>query len=727
MTYGILPNGKQQFIDSNGKPLASGQVYYYIPSTTTFKNTYQNSAGTVLNTNPVVLDANGQCIAYGTGSYRQQVYDVYGNLVWDVQVDSPLTSGNQTYDIEEQTFTATSGQTVFTLTTMSYVPGTNNLVVFVDGLKQIVGVNYTETSATVVTFTTGLHVGAVVDFTTAVLQTNANIVPATDVTYNEGGTGAVTTTVQAKLQQTVSVKDFGAVGDGTTDDTAAIQAALNSGYPVYVPAGTYIINGTLTGATNLTLKGQSLASVTFKKTGSGDLFDFLSATTKSNIFISGITFNVNNVGTGIQAQYVNNFTVSECAFNNIQTWGISIGTITGSESTIRNNNILIEKCNFYNSSSTYEQILLFNTEYATVRDCSFSTGTSAIGIGLYQNLSDVLIQRCEFNIHIGSYYSLSTNNITYDECLFTGCDTGIQGANQSDHGAFSYSFVKNLIISKTRFTAQVGTPLQLGAVYGAVVDTCVFDSNAQYGLLINGGNSPVSQIPYNWIVRGSIFANNNTSSVSSTLAPGIRLDAIGSSGGYQNGLISSCVFYDDNGTPKQLYPIVFNGSATWSNIKISSSVLNAYSGAYSVGLTGSAALGVGVVITPDCQQVTTTLPSNLGCLSYSSGFAQEYVSITEAAGSGVSINAESGNWFNVLVNDTTAFSVSAPTNPTVGQRITITINNASGGALGTITWNAVFKLAAWTSPANTYSRSIDFAWNGGNWIEVGRTTVDVPR
>jgi len=121
------------------------------------------------------------------------------------------------------------------------------------------------------------------------------------------------------------------------------------------------------------------------------------------------------------------------------------------------------------------------------------------------------------------------------------------------------------------------------------------------------------------------------------------------------------------------------------------------------------------------------LPSNLGCLSYSSGFAQEYVSITEAAGSGVSINAESGNWFNVLVNDTTAFSVNAPTNPTVGQRITITINNASGGALGTITWNAVFKLAAWTSPANTYSRSIDFAWNGGNWIEVGRTTVDVPR
>ena len=91
---GILPNGKQQFIDSNGNPLASGKVYYYIPSTTTFKNTYQDDAGTVLNTNPIQLDANGQCIAYGTGSYRQQVYDVNNNLIWDQQVDAPASQSD---------------------------------------------------------------------------------------------------------------------------------------------------------------------------------------------------------------------------------------------------------------------------------------------------------------------------------------------------------------------------------------------------------------------------------------------------------------------------------------------------------------------------------------------------------------------------------------------------------------------------------------------------------
>ena len=46
------------------------------------------------------------------------------------------------------------------------------------------------------------------------------------VGFIQSGAGAVATTVQAKLWESVSVKDFGAVGDGVTDDTAAIQTAL---------------------------------------------------------------------------------------------------------------------------------------------------------------------------------------------------------------------------------------------------------------------------------------------------------------------------------------------------------------------------------------------------------------------------------------------------------------------------------------------------------------------
>jgi len=95
-----------------------------------------------------------------------------------------------------------------------------------------------------------------------VLETAANVLiwtvdgvsgsfSAADISYLAAGVGAVTTTVQAKLRQTVSVQDFGAVGDGTTDDTLAIQAAIDAlsqagvGGTVLLPAGTYKITENL--------------------------------------------------------------------------------------------------------------------------------------------------------------------------------------------------------------------------------------------------------------------------------------------------------------------------------------------------------------------------------------------------------------------------------------------------------------------------------------------------
>lgn len=79
----LLPNGKQHFDDNNGRPLVGGRVYYYIPNTSTPKNTWQDEAQTILNTNPIILDGRGECTAWGYGSYRQVVRDWLGNLIWD--------------------------------------------------------------------------------------------------------------------------------------------------------------------------------------------------------------------------------------------------------------------------------------------------------------------------------------------------------------------------------------------------------------------------------------------------------------------------------------------------------------------------------------------------------------------------------------------------------------------------------------------------------------------
>lgn len=65
------------------------------------------------------------------------------------------------------------------------------------------------------------------------------------INYKAIGTGATVRTLESKLGDVVSVKDFGAVGDGVADDTAAIQAAINAHGMVYVPSGSYKLTSTL--------------------------------------------------------------------------------------------------------------------------------------------------------------------------------------------------------------------------------------------------------------------------------------------------------------------------------------------------------------------------------------------------------------------------------------------------------------------------------------------------
>jgi hypothetical protein len=125
--------------------------------------------------------------------------------------------------------------------------------------------------------------------------------------FTQSGAGAVTRTAQAKMRDTVSVKDFGAVGDGVADDTDAIEsalAAIPTGGALYFPAGAYRVTSQIVvpPAKRLSLIGQGSRQSELIYVGANttnDCFVFGDGTADCNGYkIEGINFiaNVNMTG-----------------------------------------------------------------------------------------------------------------------------------------------------------------------------------------------------------------------------------------------------------------------------------------------------------------------------------------------------------------------------------------------------------------------------------------------
>ncbi len=156
-------------------------------------------------------------------------------------------------------FTGNGSTTVYTLSFAPFIK--DNTQIYIDGVYQN-KITYA-TSGNTLTFTEAPPLNSAIEVMTSRILTDVGTADAGAVTYTQGGSGSVQTTVQAKLQETVSVKDFGAVGDGVADDTAAIQAAIDASSNVFMPSGTYKTTATivLTDNQNLTLAaGATIAS-----------------------------------------------------------------------------------------------------------------------------------------------------------------------------------------------------------------------------------------------------------------------------------------------------------------------------------------------------------------------------------------------------------------------------------------------------------------------------------
>lgn len=287
-SYTLSPIGGAgwQFFDNNGVPLAGGKIYTYAAGTTTPQTTWTTPSGTTANANPIVLDSAGRPpqeiwlnVAY---SYKFAIETSAGILIRTYDnipsLPQPALVNDASSISYEQGNTVTAGAFIVGRTYMIASVGTTDFVA----------------------------IGAVAN-STGVLFVATGAGSGTGTAYN-------VQTVAAKLQQTISVQDFGAVGDGTTDDTTAFDAAIaavretmepeppTSGSTtwalpqdaIYLPGGTYKLSDVLSliaksgyGGTQLSLwaiPGTVSISIPAGK------YAFETSETLLSLYISGINF-----------------------------------------------------------------------------------------------------------------------------------------------------------------------------------------------------------------------------------------------------------------------------------------------------------------------------------------------------------------------------------------------------------------------------------------------------
>ena len=194
---------------------------------------------------------------------------------------------------------------------------------------------------------------------------------AESVRYSPGATGATVSTVAEQFDRVKNVRDFGALGDGVTDDTVALQNALdslNGGETLDFPHGRYVITATL----DLAQSGVLLRST-----------NTLGRTLEEGPVAHIIMTNASTTGIRF-VEYTGPFTLISP----------SAGTSTTGSGSRTPVEVTIDGLQFHNRSGSY-------------------TGNSIVGIGA----------------------SLDSSSLTVRNCAFLACNNGIIGGNSGSQTA----------------------------------------------------------------------------------------------------------------------------------------------------------------------------------------------------------------------------------------------------------------------------------------------------
>ncbi len=365
-----LANGKQQFIDGNGNPLAGGSVAFYLPGTLTPTSTWQDAGLTILNANPVILDANGMASIWGADGtlYRQIVSNAQGVQIWDKNVGLSTLPTNSSIQSGALNYAPDTGSTAnaYVVSLTPAIPAT-----IPDGFP----VNMYVAPARVNTGAATLNGVAIVD-------RNGNPILGGQI---KGMCALEYSTSYAKwmfagAKQFASIADFGADPTGVADSTAAIQnaidAAIASAVSLLIPVGKFLVNGTLNiSAGNLDIYGEGWLSVlVFGNAG------YLTSTTRNVYTIRNVKLQLDNTSTTVANTMVNfAYTFNPTPTPSIQMDGVffedisptaGLGNTLISLSSVRESSF--SGCWFHLATSTLAAIQIINeSQNIALSGCTF--------------------------------------------------------------------------------------------------------------------------------------------------------------------------------------------------------------------------------------------------------------------------------------------------------------------------------------------------------------------
>jgi hypothetical protein len=330
-----LAGAGQQFFDNNGNPLSGGKLYSYEAGTTTPQTTYTSANGTTAHTNPIILDSAGRV---ATGEIWVTAGQNY-KFVLKTSVEVTLASWDNITGINGTGITSDASLVSFT------------------GFKGQIGV----------------------------VQDLAEDEGADWIGFEQAGTGAVAISVQDRMRQTVSVMDFGAVGDGVTNDTAAMQAAHNTGKLVYYPTGTYNF-------TRITMTAGGI-------TGDGKLSILRTTDTSSNDVITYTSVDPTGILINTVGGLFQNFTLlASTPTQKSAGAGIRISPANYGGSP---NEDYLTICQGLYIRNIPIGISFTFASYFTVTNCSFAFFTVA---GIYTDMNNALFQDNGDNTIIGNTF-----------------------------------------------------------------------------------------------------------------------------------------------------------------------------------------------------------------------------------------------------------------------------------------------------------------------------------